>query len=316
MLHSKIPFKAKFLKQYRTKSLYKRTFTTVVDTRPKEVNKLAPYLAGLIEGDGSIYTPSGDVKTVPQIEIAFDIKDFELMKKIQYILGGGYVNIRANGNSGRLIIKKQDVLLRLVLLLNGHMRTPKIEALHRLITWFNHKNNTSIPFLGTDKEPLGNSSWLSGILEADGSFYLNWKLNKKGKPISIVYYLTISQKQTYTRKLDSSVNASNLSYMQLIAEFFKTKVTIINRDKVNYVEKAYGVRTDKTESKIALFDYLNKYPLYGYKYYSQSNLGILHKLILNKEHKTIEGNKKLLEYLYLIKNQTNVQYKWDHLNKI
>lgn len=53
------------------------------------------------------------------------------------------------------------------------MRTPKIEALHRLILWFNNKHNTNIPLLDINAEPLINSSWLSGFLEADGSFRLS-----------------------------------------------------------------------------------------------------------------------------------------------
>ena len=44
------------------------------------------------------------------------------------------------------------------------------------------------------------------MLDADGSFYLNWKLNEKDLPIGLVYYLRISQKQTYNRKLDLNVN--------------------------------------------------------------------------------------------------------------
>lgn len=64
-----------------------------------------------------------------------------------------------------------ETLLKLVLLINGYMRTPKIEALHRLITWLNLKHNTNIPLLTIDMSPLKESSWLSVMLEADGSFY-------------------------------------------------------------------------------------------------------------------------------------------------
>ena len=60
--------------------------------------------------------------------------------------------------------------------------------------------------------------------------------------------------------------------MEKIAEYLKTKVTNIERNKGSYVEKAFQVRTDKIESKIQLFDYLIKYPLFGYKYFSQLNL--------------------------------------------
>lgn len=79
-----------------------------------------------------------------------DIRDLPLLKKIQSVLGGGYINIRSNGLSARFIVKKQDILLKLVNLINGHMRTPKIEALHRLITWINLNRNESIPLLGKD----------------------------------------------------------------------------------------------------------------------------------------------------------------------
>ena len=86
------------------------------DLNSKEINnyfssnKLAPYLAGLIEGDGSIFTPVIDntktIKGVPHIEIAFDIRDLPLFEKIRSIIGG-FITIRPNGNSGRLTVKKK-----------------------------------------------------------------------------------------------------------------------------------------------------------------------------------------------------------------
>lgn len=45
-------------------------------------NQLGAYMAGLIEGDGNIYTPGLIVKGYPQIEIAFYIKDIQLAQKI------------------------------------------------------------------------------------------------------------------------------------------------------------------------------------------------------------------------------------------
>lgn len=124
--------------------------------------QLGAYLAGLIEGDGYIYAPASNSssslqqtqKWVAHIEIVFDIRDIQLYTKIREILGGGYITIRPNGTSGRLIIKKREILINLVKLINGHMRTPKIEALHRLINWINVRNNESIPLLGRDKTPL------------------------------------------------------------------------------------------------------------------------------------------------------------------
>lgn len=51
------------------------------------------------------------------------------------------------------IQKKEDVI-KIINLINGYMRTPKIEALHRAITWFNQFNNCSIDCLGLDKSPI------------------------------------------------------------------------------------------------------------------------------------------------------------------
>lgn len=51
------------------------------------------------------------------------------------------------------------------------MRTPKIEALHRLITRLNSKHNTNITLIGIDTTPLNYYSRLSGIIDAVGTFY-------------------------------------------------------------------------------------------------------------------------------------------------
>ena len=92
-------------------------------------------MAGLIEGDGYIYVPSSTSgnEEPPHIEIVFDIRDIQLFTKIKEVLDGGYITIRPNERSGGLTIKKRAILIKLVKMINGHMRTPKIEALHRII---------------------------------------------------------------------------------------------------------------------------------------------------------------------------------------
>lgn len=194
------------------------------------------------------------------------------------------------------------------------MRTPKIEALHRLINWINVKNNESIPMLGLDKTPLNESSWLSGMLEADGSFYLNWKLGKKNLPIGVTYFLTLSQKQTYNRKLNPNMAVDNLQHMEEIAKVFNSRVINIERKKETYIEKAYVVKTDKIESKILMFNYLNKFPLFGYKYFAQINLFKVHELVRLKEHRTEEGLEKLKEYQESMKIDINSEVEFTHLN--
>lgn len=158
-------------------------------------NKLGPYLAGLIEGDGTIIVPTADKTTKGNnnygyIQICFSAKDLPLAQYLQTLLGG-HISLRTN--SCTLTFKSRDNVIRVINLINGHMRTPKIEALHRLINWFNQKHNTLITPFGLDNTPLQDNSWLSGFFDADAGFYFNWNLSKKtGLPIRMAYNLRIS----------------------------------------------------------------------------------------------------------------------------
>lgn len=275
------------------------------------------------EGDGHIYTPltlrnTDGKKNAPYIEICFDIKDLPLFEKIKEVLEGGYISIRPNNKSGRLFIKKKVILLKLINLINGYMRTPKIEALHRIIQWFNNDNSDyKIKPLYLDTSPLNKNSWLVGFIEADGNFYLNWKLSEKlhnENIISVIYYLRLSQRQIYNRKIDPKIKICNFDIMFKINEFLKTSVISLNRKRINYEENAYLIKTDKIESKNVIFAYLNKYPLFGYKYFAHLNLGMIHNLIIKSEHKTKIGKLKFLEYANLMKYKSEI-HNWEHLNK-
>jgi hypothetical protein len=79
------------------------------------------------------------------------------------------------------------------------MRTPKIEALHRLINWYNNKHGTQIPLLVLEETPLQTNSWLAGILDCDAGFYFNWSINNKGIPSTLQYYLRLSKRRVYHR---------------------------------------------------------------------------------------------------------------------
>jgi hypothetical protein len=57
-------------------------------------------------------------------------------------------------------------------LINGKMRTPKVAALHRLITFLNLNRDYNFPLLPVDTSPLESNAWFAGFAEADGSFYI------------------------------------------------------------------------------------------------------------------------------------------------
>src|SRR5579859_21303 len=101
-------------------------------------SKFGHYLAGLIEGGGSIIVPKEErsVKgklNYPSIQIAFDSRDFPLAMIIQKELRHGSISKTKGVNSYRLTINNYEGLILIAFLLNGKMRTPKINNLFLLI---------------------------------------------------------------------------------------------------------------------------------------------------------------------------------------
>lgn len=96
------------------------------------------YLAGLIEGKGVIAVQDIDTQKVvhrfaPKIIIAFNKHDKPLAEKISTKLNVGKVIDRSEIGHVLLQILAKDEVLKIINLINGYMRTPKIEALHRAI---------------------------------------------------------------------------------------------------------------------------------------------------------------------------------------
>lgn len=173
------------------------------------------------------------------------------------------------------------------------MRTPKIEALHRLIYWSNNKWSLNTPLLGINITPLQNNGWLSGLLDADGSFYLNWLYDKSGLPTSLQYYLRISQRKIYT---SHSNNLSNFIFMKNIANLVAVKLRSYERKRTNsIIEQGYLVRTAKILSNYIIISYLTNFPLFTHKYVCIPVFIDLYRLQVSKEYKNLETIKKLEE---------------------
>jgi hypothetical protein len=104
--------------------------------------QLKPYLAGLIEGDGTIVVPKKERSdknklTYPSIQIVFNAKDLPLAVMLLKLIGHGSINKRKESAAYILTINNRQGLLHTVSLINGHMRTPKWFALSELIIWLN-----------------------------------------------------------------------------------------------------------------------------------------------------------------------------------
>jgi hypothetical protein len=122
--------------------------------------------------------------------------------------------------------------------------------------------------------------------------------------ISVIYYMRLSQKQFYTRKVDPNLKISYFEIMNEIAKSLSSPVITIRRKRINYEEDGYLIRTDKIISKNRIFSYLDRFPLFGYKYFTHKNMGYIHLLVKKKEHRTDNGKLKFIEYNEKIKNDT------------
>jgi hypothetical protein len=284
-------------------------------------NQLGYYLAGLIEGDGSIIVPKTTRNEkgkllYPIIKITFVANAVALANKLMKILQNGTLEYPKNKKYLNLLIQDITTLHKVAILLNGKMRSPKIEALHRLIDWFNLRDNQNLHLLklGLDTSPLNSNAWLSGFLEADGKFYSNFTIDSMGIATRIKYYMRISQRMIYPKKKDfSQLTDSYFPLMNTIKEFLNvSEVKNITRVRNIYTEHAYEIRTDRRDSCDILINYLFKYPLFSSKYQDFLNWVQIHEINKYKKYKTIEGTIQLIN----LKNNMNnlrTEFNWDSL---
>lgn len=108
-------------------------------------NKINPeftyYLAGLIEGDGSIIVPKTERSkkgklNYPSIQIAFDSRDLVLALIIQKSLGFGSISKTKGVNAYRFTVNNYQGLIQMVRILNGKFKTVKIQDFNLLIDFF------------------------------------------------------------------------------------------------------------------------------------------------------------------------------------
>jgi hypothetical protein len=104
----------------------------VQDNKYKQINS---YLAGLFEGDGHIWLPKLNMKKKhnPRFCITFGLKNEPLAKKILEIIEYGHIKYKPKENACVLIVSPVKGLKKIITLINGELRTPKIHQLHKLI---------------------------------------------------------------------------------------------------------------------------------------------------------------------------------------
>jgi hypothetical protein len=223
--------------------------------------KFSEYLTGLIEGDGTIVVPkttrsAKGLLNYPCVQISFHLKDLPLALIIQKELKNGSLRRIKGVNAYVLSINSYEGLFRVISLINGNMRTPKIHALYNLIDWLNQRfENINIYKKPLNNTSLNSNAWLAGFIEADGHFSVRTTINSKYSRVECKFELT-------QRKNDHN-GRNNLYFMDTIANFLLCSVKSIRIDKP---KPEYRLRTISLKGNLVLEDYLNSYPLFGSKY--------------------------------------------------
>jgi hypothetical protein len=301
-------------------------------------SQIGPYLAGLIEGDGTIavHNPNSTTnKFAPKIIVVFKKADLPLANYLQNITQCGQVLIKPE--RGYVLWQIQDIvsIFTIVSIINGFMRTPKIEALNRTIDWLNNyiitgcaKNNNINKLLPKTKlilnkisilenKPLDSSSidsnaWLSGFTDADGNFSINIhkRTNKKSTRVQLTYRLEVNQNY---HKLDTEEN--KVSFFPIISKIgLYLGVTVYSRSRIlnDKIYYSFIVVSHNKLSNFRICDYFNKYPLLSSKYLDYKDWSqILNLQNLNSLTTSYLDNAIKIRTDF---NKTRTTFVWDHLH--
>lgn len=237
----------------------------------KSSYSLAPYLAGLIEADGSISVQDNNTKTQKyrtKIIVVFSIADKPLADRLAFITQVGKVYDKIGAGYVLWQIQKKEDVLKIINLINGYMRTPKIEALHRAINWFNQFENCTIESLALDDSPIDSNSWLAGFSDGDANFSITITDRKKnGKVTSkrVQTLFRIELRQNY-HKGEAGNNISYFTILSLIAEYLNVNLYSRTRQKGDKLFYAFMVIAHSSKSHEKVRAYFDRFPLYSSKY--------------------------------------------------
>jgi len=308
-------------KFYILNSLQKNSSIGLINYRFATVgtkNFFLSYFTGLIEGDGTIIVPktersSSGKLNYPSIQIVFHLKDLPLALVIQKNLGTGSLIRKKGKNAYILSINDQKGILKLVNLLNGNMKTPKIYSLYKLIDWLNKRFaiNEQIVKLPLNTDYLVNNAWLSGMIESDGHFSVittGYGSESTKNPTSkgkIGCKFELSQRQK------DHLGYSNELFLIEIADFFNIS---LKNTRENTLHPQYRLRTASLESNLKLVNYLKEFPLFGSKYLDF----LIWEEILNYFNPKFKYSQDNIDKILKLKgcmNDKRTIFSWDHLNK-
>ena len=289
--------------KFNSKIIYKN--------KTHKFNNLKTYLAGLYEGDGHTWIQKENVKKKhnPRFCITFGLKNEPLANKILDLVGSGFIRYKPKNNACVLVISSVVGLKNIVSLINGQLRTPKIYQFNKLIDWLNQNHRSDINKFPLKKGLLLNDSWLSGFIDADGSFSVQYTKTENGaKKRKISCRLRIEQIM-----LDPITKDSYFNILTEVASFLGCN--LLTRKQKSTGNVYYTLAATSKMSIRVIIDYFSKHFLFSSKYLDYRDWEIIALLILENKHYTDRGIN-LANSLISGMNTQRTYYNWDHLNEL
>lgn len=287
-------------------------------------SQLGYYLAGLIEGDGTIIVPTStrsakNKLNYPSIQIVFNKKDYPLAYSILNALDTGYIVKKTGKEAYVYIINTFVGIIKIVNLINGKFRTNKNKRLWLLIDWLNNinldnyrlknkllLNNLNLEKKEIDKSDILNNAWLSGMLDADGNFHIAHRKIKNTTTLQTSLYMRFSQSKL------NYWGDDNKEIMEIIGNALNIKVKLVERDRSVRKSSEYTIRTSNIKSNMILVNYLNNYPLFSSKYLDYKDWCLVYNLYKPRLKHTPEHVKIIISAKESM-NDKRTYFNWSHL---
>ena len=262
------------------------------------------------------------------IIIVFKLADLPLAEYLQELTNCGTVYKKSD--RGYVLWQIQDIIgvYTIVNIINGYMRTPKIEALNRTINWLNDyislNNNSKLPstklilsqiknieIKGLDNSPIDSNPWLSGFTDADGNFSINIHKRTNRNSIRVQLYYRLEIKQSYHRLTNDGDQVSFFAIMSKIANYLNTSVLSRSRTVSDKQFFSFIVMSASKSSLIKTTLYFNKFPLLSSKFLDYKSWLHILELQQNSTMTTAYLNEAIKTKTDF--NKTRTTFSWNHL---
>ena len=274
--------------------------------------------AGMLEGDGHLYTPisvrssTGKLR-YPAIKLHLPAHDLPFLLTIKNVWGG---SISSNPQRTMFTwqVQAKSQVYAVLVYINGHMRGPKVHAVHVMSNWFN-TNTTFDPIvaLPASTTPILSDGWLAGMIDTDGSFQLNFRIspvNSFAIDVRLYMFLTQSRHWQVPNAIFGNSWASVMaSVVSALCGAVADRIRTRSEDRV---EDVVGVIVKNIESRVILMDYLSRYPLLTSKRLDSFDWIKAHHLVISRGHKTFDGTT-CLKALKAGMNKGRTRFDWSHL---